>query len=157
MCPTLCDPMDCSPPGSSVHGILQARILKWVAMPSYRVSSWPRYQTHTSLCFLHGQVGSLPLCYLRSCNKIPHLNNIMASTAEMYCVTLLEPGSLRSRYQEDQFLLSTVKEASIVAQLVKNLPAMQMSWVWSLDWEDPLEKGKSTLSSILAWKIPWTI
>ena len=32
-CPTLCDPMDCSPPGSSVHGILQARILKWVAMP----------------------------------------------------------------------------------------------------------------------------
>ena len=35
-CLTLCDPMDCSPPGSSVHGILQARILKWVAMPSFR-------------------------------------------------------------------------------------------------------------------------
>ena len=35
-CPTLCDSMDCSPPDSSVHGILQARILKWVAMPSYR-------------------------------------------------------------------------------------------------------------------------
>ena len=34
--PTLCDPMDCSPPGSSVHGILQARILEWVAMPSSR-------------------------------------------------------------------------------------------------------------------------
>ena len=41
-CPTLCDPMDCSPPGSSVHGILQARILEWVAMPSSRGSSWPR-------------------------------------------------------------------------------------------------------------------
>ena len=38
-CPTLCDPMDCSPPGSSVHGILQARILEWVAMPSSRGSS----------------------------------------------------------------------------------------------------------------------
>ena len=35
-CPTLCDPMDCSPPGSSAHGILQARILEWVAMPSSR-------------------------------------------------------------------------------------------------------------------------
>ena len=40
--PTLCDPMDCSPPGSSVHGTLQARILEWVAMPSSRGSSWPR-------------------------------------------------------------------------------------------------------------------
>ena len=36
LCPTLCDPMDCSPPGSSVHGILQARILDWVAIPSSR-------------------------------------------------------------------------------------------------------------------------
>ena len=41
-CPALCDHMDCSPPGSSVHGILQARILKWIAMPSSRGSSWPR-------------------------------------------------------------------------------------------------------------------
>ena len=38
-CPTLCDPVDCGPPGSSVHGILQARILGWVAMPSSRGSS----------------------------------------------------------------------------------------------------------------------
>ena len=44
-CPTLCDPMDCSPPGSSVCGILQARILEWVAMPSSRGSSRPRYWT----------------------------------------------------------------------------------------------------------------
>ena len=41
-CLTLCDPMDCSPPGSSVHGILQARTLEWVAMPSSRGSSQPR-------------------------------------------------------------------------------------------------------------------
>ena len=44
-CPTLCDPMDCSPPGSSVHGILQARILECVAMPSSRKSFWPRGET----------------------------------------------------------------------------------------------------------------
>ena len=47
--------------------------------------------------------------------------------------------------------------ASLVAQLVKNLPAMQETWVQSLDWEDPLEKGTATHSSILAWRIPWTI
>ena len=47
--------------------------------------------------------------------------------------------------------------ASLVAQLVKNLPAMQETWVQSLGWEDPLEKGKATHSSILAWRIPWTI
>ena len=47
--------------------------------------------------------------------------------------------------------------ASLVAQLVKNPPAMQGTWVRSLGWEDPLEKGKATHCSILAWRIPWTI
>ena len=43
-----------------------------------------------------------------------------------------------------------------VAQLIKNLPAMQETWVQSLGWEDPLEKEMATHSSILAWRIPWT-
>ena len=47
--------------------------------------------------------------------------------------------------------------ASLVAQLVKNPPAMWETWVWSLGWEDSLEKGKATHSSILAWRIPWTV
>ena len=47
--------------------------------------------------------------------------------------------------------------ASLVAQLVKNLPAMQETWVLSLGWEDPLEMRKATDSSILAWRIPWTV
>ena len=47
-CPTRCDPMDYSPPGSSVHGILQARILEWVAMPSSRGSSQARDWTQVS-------------------------------------------------------------------------------------------------------------
>ena len=46
--------------------------------------------------------------------------------------------------------------ASLIAQSVKNLPAMQMTWFQFLDQEDPLEKEMSTHSSILAWKIPWT-
>ena len=44
LCPILCDSMDCIPPGSSVHGILQARILEWVAIP-FRGSSWLKVQT----------------------------------------------------------------------------------------------------------------
>ena len=47
--------------------------------------------------------------------------------------------------------------ASLVAQLVKDITAMQETWVRSLSWEDPLEKGKATLSNILAWRIPWTV
>ena len=47
--------------------------------------------------------------------------------------------------------------ASLMAQLVKNLPALCETWVLSLGWEDPLEKGKATHSSILAWRIPWTV
>ena len=50
-----------------------------------------------------------------------------------------------------------INRASLVAQLVKNPPAIQETWVRSLGWEDPLEKVTATCSSILAWKIPWTI
>ena len=51
---------------------------------------------------------------------------------------------------------STYSGASLVALTVKNLPAMQETWVQSLGQEDPLEKGMATHSRILAWKIPWT-
>ena len=46
---------------------------------------------------------------------------------------------------------------TLVAQLVKNLPTMQETWVLSLGWKGPLEKGMATNSSILAWRIPWTV
>ena len=45
---------------------------------------------------------------------------------------------------------------SLAAQMVKNLPAVKETWVWSLGWEDPLEEGMATHSSTLAWRIPWT-
>ena len=64
--PTLCDPMDCSLPGFSAHGILQARILKWVAVPSSRGSSFPTQGLNPSLpCPLHWQAGPLPLAQPR--------------------------------------------------------------------------------------------
>ena len=97
VCPTLCEYMDYNPLGSSAHGILQARILEWVAFPFSSGCSQPRDQTRVA------------------------------------CI------------------------ASLVAQLVKNPPAMRETWVGSLGWEDPLEKGTTTHSSVLAWRIPWTV
>ena len=52
---------------------------------------------------------------------------------------------------------SSGERASLIAQLVKNPHSMQETWVQSLGWEDPLEKGEATHSSILAWRIPWTV
>ena len=66
--------MDCSPPGFSVHGILQARILEWVAMPFSRGSSRPRDQTHVS-CLLHWPAVSLPLVQPGNpCSKHNYMN-----------------------------------------------------------------------------------
>ena len=68
----------------------------------------------------------------------------------------LIPGSGRSTGEEISNPLQYYW-ASLVAQLVKNPPAMWETWVQSLVWEDTLEQGKATHSSILAWKIPYTV
>ena len=116
-CPTLCNPMDCT-----VYGILQARILEWVAFPFSR-SSQPRDQTQVS-CNA-GDLGSIP--------------------------------GLERSAREGIGYPFQYSWASLVAQLVKNPPAMQETWVRFLGWEDPLEKGKATHSSILAWRILRTV
>ena len=85
--------MDCSPPGSSVHGIFQARVLEWGAIAFSEAIGYP----------------------------FPY------------------------------------SQASLVAQTVKNAPAMWETWVLSLDWEDPLKKGMAAHSNILPWRIPWTL
>ena len=59
--------------------------------------------------------------------------------------------------QEEGFSFPLEIKASLVAQLVKNPPAMWETWVQSLGWEDPLEKGKGTHYSILAWRMPQTV
>ena len=68
----------------------------------------------------------------------------------------LIPGPGRSTGEGKGYLLQH-SWASLVTQLVKNPPAMWETWVQSLGWEDPLEKGRATHSSILAWRIPWTV
>ena len=64
LCLTLCDPMDCSPPGSSVLGIFQARILEWVAISYSRLIFLTQGSNLSLLCFLHWQADSLPLAPL---------------------------------------------------------------------------------------------
>ena len=66
------------------------------------------------------------------------------------------PGLGRSPGEEIGYPLQ-YSWTSLVAQLVKNPPAMWKTWVQSLGWEDPVEKGKATHSSVLAWRIPWTV
>ena len=100
-CPTLSDPKDCSLPGSSIHGIFQARVLEWGA-----------------IAFSEGHL--LAMCNWTS-NQLPNI--------------YWHPWIIR---------------ASPVVQIAKNLPAMREAQVWSLDWEDPLEKEMATHSSILA-------
>ena len=81
-CPTPCDPMDCSPPGSSVHGILQTRILEWEAIPSSRGSSQPRDQPSR---LLHWQVGSLTLAPPGKPRIASSFNNSGSDSKESAC------------------------------------------------------------------------
>ena len=101
-CPTLCNPMDCSPPGSSVHGILHARILEWVAIPSSRRSSWPRVRTHVSHVS-YWQMHSLPLAppgkpiaYMNVAKSLKKDNRVFRAR-NGYCESIKDP-LLGSKY-----------------------------------------------------------
>ena len=85
-CPTLCSPMDCGLPGSSVHGIFQVRILEWVATSSSRASSGSRDRAYMSCVSCIGQGGSLPLAPPGKHRmwQSPHLNP--CSPASVLCV-----------------------------------------------------------------------
>ena len=140
-CPTLCDPIDGSPPGSPTPGILQARILEWVAISFSNAWKWKMKVK---------SLGCLTLSDPMDCS-LPG-----SSVHGIYQPRVLkwgDPGSIpgSGRYPGKGTGCPLQHPwASFVAQLVKNLPAMRETWVWSLGWEDPLEKGKTTHSSILA-------
>ena len=90
--------------------------------------------------------------------KFPHMGFTHSSVGRESTCNVgdpgLIPGSERSSGEGIGYPLQP-SWASFVAQLVKNPPAMWETWVQSLDWENPLEKGKATHSSILAWRSPW--
>ena len=74
---------------------------------------------------------------------------------QFFLETVLAHGAICLYFTRSSSIEATLW-ASLIAQLVKNLPAMQETWVQFLGWEDALEKEMATHSSILAWRIPWT-
>ena len=121
MCPTLCDPMDCSTPrlpcpSPTSRTCSDACALSWYCHPSISSSVVPFSCVGTSL-------------------------SLIGTRWVLFNIKLT---------------MCKLSWASLVAQMIKNLPAMLETWVQSLGWEDPLEKGTATNSSILAWRVPWT-
>ena len=112
--------MDCSPPGSCVHGILQARVLEWVLVPFSKRSPQPRGRIRLP-CFA-GRF--LTIWATRKACLFPRRCFICLS--------------------------------SLVAQMVKNLPAIQKTWIGFLGWTFSLEKRMATHFNIVAWRSPWT-
>ena len=92
---------------------------------------------------------SIDLFLLHQFNKITTIFHSFITTVN---VVLSARSFLLGKHQA---IISYLHMASQVAQMVKNLPARQETWVQSLDWEDPLEKRMATQSNILAWRIPW--
>ena len=159
--------MDCSPPGPSVQEILRTRILEWVAIPFSRGSSQSRDETS----LLHCRQFLYHLSKQR--NPIKYNNT-------QYNISLNCAGPLICKILFNKYYISTTRIfvvdwickcgtpalddeganwkhwASLVAQIVKNLPTVQETQLQSLGGEDPLEQGMATHSSTLAWRIPWT-
>ena len=140
-CLTLYNPMDCSPPGSSIHGILQARTLEWVAVSFSRGSSWPRNRTG-SPTFAGGfftvwatrkalqSYESMWLAVLRGYSRSWFLfSQISLSYLPLFLP--YGPGHSSDRSRHFLFFLIGLVWASLVAQTVKNLPR-----VWYLSQED---------------------
>ena len=83
-------------------------------------------------------------------------SSLVAQLVKESACNARDPGSGRSSGKGIGYPLQN-SWASLVTQLVKNLPAMWETWVQSLGWEGPLEKVTATHSSILAWRIPWVV
>ena len=161
-CPTLCDLMDCSPPGSSVPGFSRQEYWIGLTFPSRGHLPNPGIESTslTSICI------GRPLPY--------HQHHLGSPIITLYPLPFPQFKTCPPRLKRDSdigiyhsyvlcFALTTFTTtyyytwASLVAQMVKHLSATQETWVWSLGWEDALEKEMATHSSILAWTIPWTV
>ena len=151
--------MDCSMPGFPVHhqllGLTQTYI-HWVGdttQPSHPLSS-PSLPTF-NLPQHQGLSQWVSSSQVQSLGQEDPLEKGMATLSSILAWRTpwtMEPGKLQSNGLQrvgHSWMTNTT-------QTMKNLPAMQETWVWSLGWEDPLEQEMATHSSILAWRIPWT-
>ena len=134
--PTLWNPVDWGLPGSSVHGIFQARILDWVVIPFSRGSSWPRDRTRVScICLLLWQAYSLPLCHLGSSKYRP--NSLLSFTSFLLCNWIMNGDSENPPYSYYYLHWTT----SLIVQcwagpLVFNLTFDLFSGLLMLAWSD---------------------
>ena len=104
--------------------------------------------------------GSLFVACFQGCSVVSHGSGLHFYCQMRFCLTqhLFKHTSVATPPQTDPIRVRGLgtEQVSLVAQLVKNPPAMPETWPQSLGWEDPLEKVAATYSSILAWRIPWT-
>ena len=174
-CP--CNPMNCSLPGSSVHGILQARILEPVAISDSRGSSRPKGLTRISCVSCIGQRvlyhwatwetlsliisvlsvlsliwGQIIQMFLRF---LIHTDHLSFRTSTICLLLIYKSTFFTACYQNLVLLSNTLFKSSPGDSAVKNLPSMQEMQIWSLGQKDLLEEGMATHSGILAWRIPW--
>ena len=152
-CPTLCDPIDGSPPGSPVPGILQARTLEWAAISFSNVWKWKVKVKSLSRVWL------LATPWIAAYQAPPS----MGFSKQEYWSGVPLPSHRIIKYwqinhESNRIILSflMVPKAFPVTQTVKNPHTRQEVRVWSLGEKDPLEKGMATHSSILAWRISST-
>ena len=138
-CPTLCDPMECSLPGFSVQGILQARILEWVAIPFSRGSSRPRDRIWVSCIgrwiLYHwatrdAQIGLYMTIngHLLTHGALPHSSKSNVSWFDISDILLPYFSDIFIHKVKFSWILM-MHRASLMAQLIKNPPAIQETWV----------------------------
>ena len=172
--PTLSDPVDCSPTGSSFHRIFWARILEWVGISFSRglsqpgIEPWsPALQEDSLLFEPKSPISLLGIFWREKKNMCPQKNTYrLIFTAILFIIAKLEAIQISvNSWIDTQIVVysyNTIKLgfpgnwAYLVAQTVKNLPAVQETQIQSMGQEDPLEKGIASHSSILTWRIPWT-
>ena len=174
-CATLCYPIDGSLPGSPVPGILQAppslgfsRQEHWSGLPfpspMHESEKWKWSYSVVSDCSRPHRLQSTRLCRPWDfpgkstgvgCHRLLHLGSLSIHKCENIC-NLIHVSIFIFSEQDNLWPNLKKEKASLVAQMVKNLPEIQEIWVWSLGWEDALEKELATYSSNLVWRTPWT-
>ena len=144
----------CTPFSILNQSIVPCPVLTVASWPAYRFLRWQvkRSGISTSLRIFHSLLWSTQskaLAWSPTAIMILYMHNQKLIICPTHC-------DIQPHYLLKPFLNSSPVWASLVAQRLKGLPAMQKTWVRYLGWEDPLEKEMETHSRILAWRIPWT-
>ena len=174
LCLTLCKPMNCHtnvfPDLHSPHKLAQIHV-HWVSdtiQPSHPLLPPSPFAFNPSQHWGLFQVSCLFISGGQSIGTSASASVLSMNIQGWFPLGLTGLLSLLSNGLSSVFSSITIQKhqffgaqlslwASLMAELVKNLPAMWETWVPSLGWEDPLEKGTATHSSTLAWRIPWAV